>query len=270
MEYDPIKKRLGAIFKRNTLLLKVFYFLLNLLFLRTWYIHKEIRRFAKKNKKKSDVSVLDAGCGFGQYSWHIARKYRNWKIKAIDIKANEINECKHFFKKAGLGNVDFEVRDLTEYTKENSYDLILSIDVLEHIFEDVKVMKSAYKSLKEGGVLLISTPSDQGGSDIHNDGDESFISEHVRDGYSIEDIALKLKIAGFTKTEVQYSYGTFGSISWKFSIKYPIQMLNFSKFFIAILPFYYLFTFPFCYIFNHVDVIKQNKKGTGLIVVAKK
>ena len=40
--------------------------------------------------------------------------------------------------------------------------------------------------------LLISTPSDKGGSDVHNDDEESFIDEHVRDGYSIKDITEKL------------------------------------------------------------------------------
>lgn len=270
MEYDPIKRRLGKIFKRNTFSLKIFYSILNLLFLRTWYIHREIKRFEKSKKSKSSLSVLDAGSGFGQYSWHIARKHNNWRVKAIDIKKDEINECQYFFKKAGINNVAFEVQDLTAYVKENAYDLILSVDVLEHILEDVKVMKSAYISLKEDGVFLISTPSDQGGSDIHHEGDESFISEHVRDGYSIDDIAIKLKIAGFSEIRAMYSYGVFGSLSWRFSIKYPIKMLNLSKLFVAVLPLYYLATYPFCYIMNHLDLLKQNNKGTGLIVAAYK
>ena len=63
---------------------------------------------------------------------------------------------------------------------------------MEHIEEDVQVFKNFYNSLKNNGVLLISTPSDKGGSDVHNEHEESFIDEHVRDGYSIKDITEKL------------------------------------------------------------------------------
>ena len=44
---------------------------------------------------------------------------------------------------------------------------------MEHIEEDVQVFKNFHQSLSEKGVLLISTPSDQGGSDVHdhNEGD---------------------------------------------------------------------------------------------------
>ena len=66
---------------------------------------------------------------------------------------------------------------------------------MEHIEEDVLVFQNFYKSLKNNGILLISTPSDKGGSDVHSDNEESFIDEHVRDGYSIKDITEKL-IAG--------------------------------------------------------------------------
>ncbi len=59
---------------------------------------------------------------------------------------------------------------------------------MEHIEDDLKVFGNFYNSLKDNGILLISTPSDRGGSDVHNEKEESFIDEHVRDGYSINDI----------------------------------------------------------------------------------
>ena len=79
--------------------------------------------------------------------------------------------------------------DLTTLADKNTYNIILSVDVMEHIEEDVKVFRNFYNSLQENGILLISTPSDKGGSDVHSDEEESFIDEHVRDGYSIQDIS---------------------------------------------------------------------------------
>ncbi len=74
---------------------------------------------------------------------------------------------------------------MTQFVKPDEYNLIISIDVMEHITDDIQVFKNFYQSLKSGGILLISTPSDQGGSDVHDDEEKSFIAEHVRDGYSI-------------------------------------------------------------------------------------
>ena len=118
-------------------------------------------------------------------------------------------------------------------------------------------------------MLIISTPSDQGGSDVHDhDHGESFIDEHVRDGYNVNDIQDKLKRAGFSRTEASYTYGKPGQAGWKLSMKYPIQLLNISKLFFIILPFYYLLTFPFALLFNYIDLHSKHKSGTGLLVKA--
>ena len=170
--------------------------------------------------------ILDAGSGFGQYTYFMAGKFKNARIFAVDVKEEQIEDCNRFFKKVHLSErVKFEVADLTQYS-EPDYNLILSVDVMEHIDEDVKVFKNFYASLKKGGVLLISTPSDQGGSDVHDDHEESFIDEHVRDGYNIIEIEEKLRTAGFKNIVSRYSYGGPGKISWRLSMKYPISMLN--------------------------------------------
>jgi hypothetical protein len=117
-------------------------------------------------------------------------------------------------------------------------------------------------------MLLISTPSDQGGSDVHEGDEGSFIGEHVRDGYNIGEIQDKLRLAGFSKIEARYSYGSPGKISWRLSMKYPMQMLSATKLFFVILPFYYVITYPFAYILNYLDTHTGHKTGTGLIVKA--
>ena len=144
---------------------------------------------------------------------------------------------------------------------------------MEHIVDDQAVFENFYRSLKNGGMLLISTPSDKGGSDVHEHDDnknesESFIDEHVRDGYNAGQIQEKLKNAGFSKTEAKYSYGWPGKLSWKLSMKYPILMLNASKVFLVIIPFYYLLTYWLAFILNFIDVRKKHKTGTGLVVKA--
>ncbi len=267
MQYDPIKKSLGKVFNQRPFLRILFYRLLDLLLLRTWHVKKEIRSWAAGQRGKK--VILDAGSGFGQYSFFLSGMNKDWTIEAVDVKDEQIADCNAFFSQIGRNNVIFKKADLTVFSKPDTFDMILSVDVMEHILEDEKVFLNFYHSLNPGGMLLVSTPSDQGGSDVHDHGEEhSFIDEHVRDGYNINDIREKLKRAGFLMTNARYAYGKPGQIGWRLSMKYPIQMLNISRAFFVILPFYYLLTFPFALLFNYLDVTGHHKTGTGLIVTA--
>lgn len=267
MQYDPVKQRLGKIFNRRPAFRKLFYRLLDILLLRTWHVHRALRTFSQL-RGSHPVKVLDAGSGFGQYTWYMARKNPHWDITAIDIKEDEVRDCQRFHKEAGRTKTRFLVRDLTRYNEPDAYDLILSVDVMEHIEEDERVFRNFFHSLKPGGMLLISTPSDQGGSDVHHNEGQSFIEEHVRDGYGMEEIRQKLKKAGFDKVACQYTYGKPGNIAWRISMKYPIIWLGRSNVFFFLLPFYYLITMPVVLVLNYADLRNRNKKGTGLLVKA--
>lgn len=271
MQYDPIKRSLGKVFNQNPMLRRIFYRLLDWLLLRAWHINKALRD--EKKKGMNSPVILDAGSGFGQYVYRAASLFPNAVVKGVDVKPEQIADCNSFFEKIGMGSrVKFEEADLTQFCESEVYDMILSVDVMEHIEEDVLVFRNLYLSLKENGMLLVSTPSDQGGSDSHHhheeDGAHGFIDEHVRDGYSIDDITAKLKKVGFSKVEAKYSYGNPGKLSWKLSMKYPILMLGASKLFFVLLPFYYLITWPVSMILNYFDLKGKHQTGTGLIVKA--
>jgi 2-polyprenyl-3-methyl-5-hydroxy-6-metoxy-1,4-benzoquinol methylase len=269
MQYEPIKRSLGRFFSRSPFMRKTLYLLLDLLLLRTWHVKKALRKVIRLYPH--DASVLDAGSGFGQYTWRMSRMNNMWRIKAIDINKEQIDDCNLFFRKAGLSDrIIFNTYDLTTLNDPAEYDFILSVDVMEHIEKDILVFQNFYKSLKNNGILLISTPSDKGGSDVHDDHNQSFIDEHVRDGYSISDITEKLSAAGFSNIEARYTYGKPGNISWRLSMKYPVKMLNISYFFFMLLPFYYLIIFPVSIILNIFDLYLTHKTGTGLLVTAGK
>jgi SAM-dependent methyltransferase len=248
---------------------KTLYFLLDLLLLRTWHVKKALRKIS--SNFSGEVYALDAGSGFGQYTWRMSRMNSNWKIKAIDINREQIDDCNRFFSKAQLKDrVIFEYCDLTTLNDINSYNVILSVDVMEHIEQDIMVFQNFHRALKDNGVLLISTPSDKGGSDVNNEEEESFIDEHVRDGYSINDITDKLTQAGFRNIQAGYTYGWPGNLSWHLSMKIPVKLLNASHLFFIFRPLYYLIIFPVSLILNVFDLVITHKTGTGLLVTARK
>ena len=269
MQYEPIKRSVGRLFSGPLFMRKLLYFSLDTLLLRTWHIKKALREI--RDELPDNAQILDAGSGLGQYAWRMSRMNRNWKITGVDIDKEQVEDCTDFFKKAGLsGRINFMVADLTTYADPGKYDLILSVDVMEHILDDENVFRNFWSSLTDNGILLISTPSDLGGSGVHSHDEDSFIGEHVRNGYSRDDIEKKLSISGFRNTEIKYTYGTPGNISWHISMKYPVKMLNRSKLFAIILPFYYLPVFPLALILNFFDLRLTHKKGTGLIIKAVK
>lgn len=270
MRYDPVKEKIGRVVGSSVWMRVLFYRLLDTLLLRTWHVRRAVRRFAEEYRT-SEVSVLDAGSGFGQYVWRIHRLNPHWKITGVDLKEEQRADCSAFFQKAGAGDVvSFETADLTEFRRPGTYNLILSVDVMEHIEDDRTVFRNLFNSLLPGGWLIISTPSDQGGSDVHNEGDHSFIEEHVRDGYSITEISGKLSEAGFSTVIPRYTYGIPGSIAWKLTMKIPVTLLNFSWLTAPLLlPWYMLVIIP-SLILNYADTLMRHRRGTGLLVIAKK
>jgi SAM-dependent methyltransferase len=269
MYYDPIKNIFAGIIKKFPLLRILFYKILDLMFLRSWYVRRELEKIRKELGEK-EISIYDAGTGYGQYSYFMTKKLKPNNIYAVDIKEDWINDCKDFFKRQKLNSIRFGIEDLTEIEHQNKFDLIVSVDVMEHIEEDVKVFQNFYKALKPGGFLLINTPSVYGGSDVHEDSEESFIGEHAREGYSIEDLENKMKPIGFSVYQVRFTYGFWGDKAWRLGIKYPMMMLNISKIFFVVLPFYYLITFIFTLLMMYIDYKGNNKIGAGINMILRK
>ncbi len=270
MKYEKIKSKIDEIISERDFLRQLFYAGLNLLLLRAWYVKDEIKNFFKSRNENDKIKVLDAGCGFGQYSYFIAKKFKNSEVLGIDINEQRINECEKFARRNEIENLKFELADLTKLDQSEKFDLILAIDVMEHIEDDVKVFENFFKALKHGGLLIISTPSNLGGSDVHSNEDESFIEEHVRTGYSVEEITSKLENIGFKNINVRYTYGKCGNLSWKLMMKFPVMMLGKSFAFAIFLPLYYLLVSIPGIFLMWLDKKVKNETGTGLIITAGK
>lgn len=268
MHYDPIKNIIGNVARKRPMIRRFFYTILGIMFLREWYVKRALRELLRD--KEEPFTIFDAGSGFGQYSYYCARHFPAARIYAVDVKEEQIADCRAFFPRMGLENASFEVEDLTIPIHSNRFDFILSVDVMEHIQDDVQVLKNFSRALTAGGKVLINTPSNLGGSDAADEGNTSFIQEHARTGYSAEEIKQKLDIAGLQLEKLTYTYGPLGSIAWRIGIKYPMMMLNKSKLFFIVLPFYYLITLWPVLLLMYIDYKSRNAHGAGLLVVAVK
>jgi len=270
--YDPVKDGFAGFIKRNRFLRTIFYNLLDLFFLRSWHVRKVVRDLAKHEfAAKPVVSIFDAGCGFGQYDRFLLNDIPNARVRSVDVKKDYLEDCEYYFKdEVEKGFISFRQEDLLELENEEpKHDLAIIIDVLEHIEEDVKVMRNVGRSLKSGGFFLMHSPSHLAEEDAGDD--EFFVDEHARAGYSRKDISDKLQEAGLQPVQVHYTYGKWGHAAWVMLIKWP--MLWLTKVGVigsVLLPFYYLPTLPLGLLFMKMDVSGDNDKGTGIYALAVK
>jgi SAM-dependent methyltransferase len=268
MKYEPIKEKIGSVIGTNHLLRRLYYFALGIILLRAWHVKREIRKIFEAH---ICGDVLDAGCGPGQYSYYIAKKY-GAKVLGVDVIRSEVDRCNRFAHEQDLANMEFTAADLSSdnFAKAFSekFDLIVSVDVMEHIKDDAAVFQNFASVLRRGGRVVISTPA--AGADHEDEQEHSFIDEHFRPGYSPQDISDKLAQANLKVEKLAFTYGFGGSIYWRLTMKIPVTLLNKSMMFFILLPFYYAVAFPISLIFMGVDYFLQPKSGGGLLVVARK
>jgi len=152
-------------------------------------------------------SVLDAGCGRGVISRVLARRYPEATIDAIDQDAAGQDANRLIAQKTGLKNCRFKLGDLTELNETAAYDLIVSIDNLEHIIQDIDVLQRFYRAMVDGGTLLIHVPHYYRRWPIFKWSVNFDVPGHVRPGYHLPEIIERVRQAGFQVERSGFSYG---------------------------------------------------------------
>jgi len=268
MEYDIIKDYLREPMRRSPWVRKLAYRLYELSFLRVRYVQRELKRLILHHPSR--LQVLDAGFGFGPYLNFLLRSFPQIQVTGLEVKAEQIEDCKTYFHQLGFGSrVEFVHRDLLEYEETEKFDLAIAVDILEHIEDDVRAMRNICRALKKTGMLVIHTP----GSSVDSRESvekEFFVREHVRIGYTPQELWEKLIQAGFQKIKLRYTYGRYGMIAYWLMQGIPLRLINLQLLLSVLLPFYYLLTFPFAHRLMQADLARKLVQGKGLLVVAEK
>lgn len=262
MEYDPVKKKFRDIIRKKPWRRKLFFKFMNLVLLRSWYIKRGIHRLPLQKNDK--LNLLDAGSGFGNYTHYLCKYFPNAKVLGLEIEEEHVKDAIRFAKEINEECLTFKQADITQMDYQDTFDLILSVDVLEHIQEDEDLIRRFHTALKKGGHFLASTPS------VYRkyDDDSEFVEEHCRDGYSIEDMEGKCKRAGFDEVHICFGYGFWGDLYWRLGIRNTMKIVGQGVVGKMIAPIYFVLVFPFMLLFMTLDYIVPNKLGTGMIVHA--
>ena len=112
-------------------------------------------RDAKQAASLSGLSVLDIGCGGGLVCEPLARL--GARATGIDPAAENIAAAKAHASAAGL-DVAYEVATAEELAaRGQSYDVVLLLEVVEHVPDVPVFIKTAAPLVKPGGMMILST-----------------------------------------------------------------------------------------------------------------
>lgn len=104
-------------------------------------------------------AILDAGCGRGDYSFYLARRYPDAQVVGVDVDRALIERNTDMAARLGIGNVRFMVADLVSARFDVPFDLVVSVDVLEHITEQERALLNLREHLAPGGRVFYHLPT---------------------------------------------------------------------------------------------------------------
>ncbi len=137
-----------------------------------------------KNENKIQ-NILDFGAGKGEF----LDRFKKENLLTYAVESDE-----EYFSLLSKKHNTFH--DLDE--APGNIDLLFSIDVLEHIEEDEKILSQFFEKLNPGGLLFLYVPARM---ELYSEFDKSI--GHFR-RYNKEELKLKVQKAGFTIDRTQY------------------------------------------------------------------
>ena len=200
-------------------------------------ISLELLTSAAKAIKPKATTVLDLGCGAGNYTLKMLSKVPNLNCTLIDLSQNMLDKAMERVSEVTTGKVETiqgDIRDI-ELPKHH-FDIILAGAVLHHLREDSDwefVFQKLFDSLTSGGCLMISdllVQDHEGVNQLIWERYGEYLSQHGGDEYQqkVFDYIEKedtprsmvyqldlMKKVGFSSVEILHKnacFGAFGGI----------------------------------------------------------
>jgi SAM-dependent methyltransferase len=141
----------------------------------------------KKCNPGSDTVIMEIGCSSGFLIRELAKCFPGISVIGADVVKEPLYRLANSLP--GIPLLRFDLLQCP--LPQSSVDILIMLNVLEHIEDDILALKKAFQLLKPGGKLIIEVPA---GPNLYDAYDAQL--HHFR-RYSAGELKNKLKIAGF-------------------------------------------------------------------------
>lgn len=207
-------------------------------------------------------TILDAGCGRGVFTLLMAKKFSNATVCGIDIDEDRLERNREIAKQTNISNACFEAQDVSAISYKNRFDIVLSVDNLEHIEDDQKALACLARAIRENGKLILHVPAHERRWFFFKFRKNFSVPGHFRPGYTLEEIVSKVSKTDLRVIEVYHTFGFLENLSNNFS--YLVTKAEAKNKII------YALLFPFLNILAWVGRNARPKKGAGVFLIAEK
>lgn len=102
------------------------------------------------------LKMLDVGVGDAVYERLLSNKARmRFEVWGVDISKSQLKRSAKYLEHTRKVDLDSERLPY----KDESFDLVLISEVLEHVFFPEKVLREAHRVLKKGGYFILTYPN---------------------------------------------------------------------------------------------------------------
>jgi len=119
--------------------------------------------FAKHKIEHEDGLMLDVGCGEGRHIFGVMQTYPEMKCIGIDPHNNSLKKAQEGYEYfESISNAGAEFMEASAYElpfPDESFDLVVCSEVLEHLHEYNDAIKEIHRVLKKGGKFYASVPA---------------------------------------------------------------------------------------------------------------
>lgn len=207
--------------------------------------------------------LLDAGSGPGVISFEMGRQFPEADVQGVDFDGDAVRISNHIAKKIGATNVKFRRSSIEDLNEKDLFDLIVCVDILEHIENDLNAIEALFRLITPGGILVLHIPYLYRRYPVWRKALNFDVPTHVRRGYEPEEIRQKVRQTGFVIIESGFTYGFWESLANNLS--YMITRARKQN------KILYSFAFPFLHSISWFGPRARPKDlGAGIFIVAEK
>ncbi len=168
---------------------------------------RSLKIYGDRAKLEDGQKILELGCGWGSLTLWMAEKFPHSEITAVSNSKSQKEYIKGEAVRRGLSNVEVITTDINDFQPEQTFDRIVTVEMLEHVRNHTEIFKRISKWLKDSGLLFIHIFCHKSVSyAFDGDTEDDWMSKYFFSGGTMPSDDLFLRVCGRLKLVTQHRW----------------------------------------------------------------